>query len=108
MKKIINFLLFGYLVLFPFGQLTRLPVKLEDFPEVNLYLTDLVVGFLGVIGGIRVIREIRERKYKLPVLAKPMVVFLGITAFSLLVNIPQLQGREVIVGALYWLRLLAY
>jgi len=108
MEKIIEVLLFAYLVLFPFGQLTRLPVRLEDFPEVNFYLTDLVVGLLGMVGGIRVVKIAREKRYKLPVLAKPILVFLGITAGSLLVNIPLFQSREVIVAGLYWLRLLVY
>jgi O-antigen ligase len=66
------------------------------------------VGLLGVVGGIRVVRVAREKKYELPILAKPMLVFLGIAAFSLVVNIPLLSGREVVVAGLYWLRLLAY
>jgi len=105
-------LLFLYLILFPFGQLGRLPIKLGGFPEVNFYLTDIVVGLLGVIGVIRVIREIRGIREvgekKMPVLAKPMLVFLGITALSLLVNIPFWGRKEILVGGLYWLRLAAY
>ena len=75
MKKLEEILLFLYLIFFPFGQLGRLPIKLGGFPEVNFYLTDIVVGLLGVIGVIRAVREKR-----LPVLAKPMLVCLGITA----------------------------
>ena len=103
MKKIAEILLFLYLVLFPFGQLVRLPLKLGGIPEVNFYLTDIVVGLLG---GIGVIRAVREKK--LPLLAKPMLVFLGITALSLVVNIPFFPGKEILVGGLYWLRLAAY
>jgi len=99
-------LLFLYLVLFPFGQLVRLPVGLENFPEVNFYLTDIIVGLLGGIGVIRGVRAIGEKK--LPVLAGPMLIFLGITALSLLVNIPYFQGKEILVAGLYWLRLAAY
>jgi len=103
MKKITEVLLFLYLAFYPFGQLTRLPLKIGEFPEVNFYLTDLLVGILGVIGLIRAVRE-----KKMPVLAKPMLVFLGITALSLLVNIPFWGRKEILVGGLYWLRLAAY
>jgi len=47
MGKIEKVLLFLYLILFPFGQLVRLPLKLGGIPEVNFYLTDIVVGFVG-------------------------------------------------------------
>jgi len=96
-------LLFLYLALFSFGQLTRLPLKLKEFPEVNFYLTDLLVGILGIIGVIRAIR-----KKKLPELAKPMLIFLAITALSLAVNTPFFQKKEIFVGGLYWLRLASY
>jgi len=108
MKKIAEILLFIYLVLFPFGQLVRLPLKLGGIPEVNFYLTDIIVGLLGGIGVIRAIGAVREKKYKLPVLAKPMIIFLGVTALSLVVNIPFFQEGEILVGGLYWLRLAAY
>ena len=106
MRKITEILLFLYLVFFPFGQLTKLPLKPENFPEANFYLTDLLVGILGTIGVITEIRAVREKK--LPVLAKPMLIFLGVTALSLLANIPFFQGKEILIGGLYWLRLAAY
>ncbi len=105
MEKIINFLLFCYLVLFPFGQLGRLPLKLAGIPEVNFYLTDLLVGGIGLIWAVGVVGK---KGYQPPPLTKQILVFLGITAFSLVVNIPLLSGREVVVASLYWLRLLAY
>jgi len=98
-------LLFLYLVLFPFGQLVRLPLKLEEFPEVNFYLIDLLVGLLGIIGASRGVRALKKKK--LPVLAGPMLIFLGITGLSLLLN-PYFQEKEILVGGLYWLRLAAY
>jgi len=106
MKKLEEILLFLYLILFPFGQLGRLPIKLDEFPEVNFYLTDLLVGILGVVGVIRGIGAVRKKK--LPVLAKPMLLFLGFTALSLLANIPFWGRKEILVGGLYWLRLAAY
>lgn len=102
MEKIAKTLFFCYLTLFPFGVLAQLPLKINWLPEVNFYLTDIVVGLIGLIGSIR------RKKYKLPKLAKPMMVFLGITAFSLLVNIPFFEKKQILVGFLYWLRLAAY
>lgn len=105
MEKIAKTLFFCYLTLFPFGVLARLPLKTNWLPEVNFYLTDIVVGLIGLIGPIGLICK---KKYKLPKLAKPMMVFLGITAFSLLVNIPFFEKKQILVGFLYWLRLAAY
>lgn len=105
MEKIIKILLFCYLVVFPFGVLARVPVRLENFPEVNFYLADILVGGIGLVG---LIGPIGKKKYKLPNLAKPMIVFLGITLLSLLLNIPSFEKKEIFVAGLYWLRLLAY
>ncbi|MGB9911133.1 MAG: O-antigen ligase family protein [Microgenomates group bacterium] len=102
MKKISEGLIFLYLVLFPFGQLARLPIKMANFPEVNIYLTDLIIGVSGLIGLIGITREKIER------LAKLMIIFLGIAGLSLIVKIPFLEKREILVSSLYWLRLTAY
>lgn len=107
MEKIITALLFCYFVFFPFGQLTRLPIKLPDFPEVQIYLTDFVLFLLvGSWGVWRFYR--RKRKYQLPPLAKPIFLFSLVAVLSLIFNIPLLSNREVLVAALYLIRLLVY
>lgn len=108
MEKIKKILLLAYLLLFPFGVLAKLPIRIKNFPEVNFYLADIVVGFLGVIGLVGLLGKIKKRAGPLPKLTEPILFFLGITAFSLLVNIPNFSGREIFVGFLYWLRLAAY
>lgn len=107
MEKIIKVLLFLYLVFFPFGQLGRLPFKIDWLPEVNFYLTDIIVGLIGVIGLTRW-ALVGKKKNKLPFLARPMMAFLGVTAFSLIINIPFFEKRQILVGFFYWLRLAAY
>lgn len=107
MEKIITSLLFIYLVLFPFGQLNRLPLRLSQAPEVRFYLTDIVLFFLLLSWGLWRFFKIK-RKYQPPPLAKPIFLFSFVAAVSLVVNIPLLTGREVIVAWLYLVRWLVY
>ena len=101
MAKLIDILLLLYFGLFPFGQLTKIPLGI---PEINLYLTDIIVGILGGLGILGIMRGKRPR----PPLFKPMSLFLLIAGFSLAVNISRFQPREIIISSLYLVRLIAY
>ncbi|MCX6724666.1 MAG: O-antigen ligase family protein [Candidatus Shapirobacteria bacterium] len=114
MEKIIIGLLFVFLVLFPFGQLTKIPLNFLNLPEVHLYLTDVVL-FLLVLGWGIWRFSIDKKKYHLPPLAKPIFLFIVLAGLSLAVNSPLFsglpagrQGREVGVGFLYLLRWIFY
>ena len=103
MEKIINFLLFFFLVLFPFGQLTRLPLEIE---EISVYLADIILGLLLTSWAIWLF--LKKVKFQKPPLTKPIFLFLLLALLSLIFNAPRLAGREVVVAGLYWLRLTAY
>jgi len=107
MIKIISTLFFIFLVLFPFGQLTRIPLTFLNSPDVHLYLIDIVL-FLLVLGWGLWRFFVDRRKYQLPPLAKPIFLFVLIGGFSLIVNSPLFSGREVGVGFLYLLRWIFY
>lgn len=113
MEKLIIGLLFAFLVFYPFGQLTRLPLSLignnlaSQFPEVHLYSTDLILGLLLITWLIWRFSMVKKR-YKLPPLAKPMFLFLLVALLSLIFNSPLLSGRELIVAGLYLMRLIVY
>jgi len=102
--KAISIIFFLFLVIFPFGQLNRLPVSL--MPEVRLYLTDLVVA--GLMGSWLGWKLLRKDKLVLPPLAKPIFLFLIFAILSLIFNTPLLSNREVIVSGLYLLRWITY
>lgn len=111
--KVISSLLFAFLVFYPFGQLTRLPLNLigdnlvSQFPEINLYLTDVILGLLLVTWVIwRVLMA--KKKYQLPPLARPMFLFLFVALLSLIFNSPLFSSREIVVAGLYLLRLTVY
>lgn len=107
MEKLITALLFFYLVLFPFGQLNRLPISLFQSPEIRFYLTDLVMFLLVILwGGWRFL--LIKKKYTLPLLAKPIFLFLMIAIISLIVNSSRLSIRELFVSGLYLLRWIVY
>jgi len=74
MEKVIISLLFAFLALFPFGQLTKIPLTFLNLPEVHLYLTDAVLFLLVLNWGVwRVVGK--RKKYQLPPLAKPIFLF---------------------------------
>jgi O-antigen ligase len=92
-------LIFIFLILFPFGQLIRIPVHFNVY-SVVLHPVD-VVAFAALLFFIL-------GKFKYPPL---FISFLGIVFaffFTWLLSIPIFQSNEVIVGLMYILRLLAY
>jgi len=107
MLKIISALFFIFLVLFPFGQLTKIPLAFLNSPDVHLYLIDIVL-FLLVLGWGIWRFLIEKKKYQLPPLAKPIFLFTALGGLSLAVNSPLFSGREVGVGFLYLLRWIFY
>lgn len=107
MEKIIISLFFIFLVLFPFGQLARIPLTFLNSPDIHLYLTDIVL-FLLVLGWGIWRFLIDKKKYHLPPLAKPIFIFILIGGLPLILNSPLFSGREVGVGFLYLLRWISY
>lgn len=103
MEKIINVLIFVFLAIFPFGQLTRLPVFVN--PSIHLYLTDVVV-FLIVF--LWFLTFLSKKKYRLPALAKPIFLFAGLAILSLIINFKNFSLSENLVGFLYFLRWIFY
>lgn len=105
--KLIEILFLIYLALFPFGQLTRVPLQIFESPEVRFYLTDIVLFFLLFSWGIwRFL--LLKKKYQLPPLAIPIFSFSIICLLSLGLGSPLLSNREALVAGLYLVRWLVY
>jgi O-antigen ligase len=107
MEKIIAGLFFIFLVLFPFGQLTKVPLGFLNTPEIHLYLTDIVLFLLVLSWGVWRVFQ-RKQRYHLPPLATPIFIFFLIGGLSLIVNSSLFTSREVGVGFLYLLRWIFY
>ena len=107
MEKIIAGLFFIFLVLFPFGQLTKVPLGFLNTPEIHLYLTDIVLFLLVLSWGVWRVFQ-RKQRYNLPPLATPIFIFFLIGGLSLIVNSSLFTSREVGVGFLYLLRWIFY
>lgn len=99
--KLLTFLL---ILLFPFGQLTRLPVFFS--PQVHVYLSDLTL--LVLIISWLFYHLFRQKTPFRPPLLKPILLFAGVALFSLLVNFSRLSLGEFLISSLYLLRWLAY
>lgn len=103
---VLKALFFTYLVLFPFGQLTRIPLYLVG-SEVHFYMTDVVLFLLLLSWGIWRF-GLKKKKYQLPPLALPIFLFAIVAGLSLGVASPLLSNREVMVSGLYLVRWLVY
>jgi hypothetical protein len=97
--KLIEYLLFAYLILFPFGQILRWEVTAGN-SIVPINPTDLiavVIFLLGLIG-----------KIQKPPIFKHLKNFIYAAGFSLLVSIGVFKNFSVVFGGLYLLRLISY
>ncbi|HEX6977512.1 MAG TPA: O-antigen ligase family protein [Patescibacteria group bacterium] len=92
-------ILFLYLVLFPFGQLTRLEIVLAG-TRVPFYPTDFLVLFSAVLFLV-------SRK-KVFYLKTSISSFLAVCVFSLLFSLTIFKVSSLSVGILYFIRLSSY
>lgn len=109
--KLIKRLIFLYFLIFPLGQLTRLPLsalggQLIKLPEVHIYLTDLAIA--GLVGYWLGWKLVKRSKFVSPPLTSPIFLFSGFAFLSLVFNTPLLSGREVGVAGLYLVRWIVY
>lgn len=109
-----KFFLFIYLLIFPFGQLARLPVYFLG-PEVRVYLGDVLVGLAVGVWGIWKVKKVKRVKRgnegdegNRERISRPILVFAGVAAWSLLVNLPRLTYNEALVASFYLLRWIVY
>ena len=98
-------LLYLYLFLFPLGQLLRIPPQSTQLSLVHFYLTDVIVGLVGVMW---VMRRIREKRGVSTSLTKPILIFFGLGLFSLLVNYSSLTTKQFGISFLYLFRWIVY
>src|SRR3990167_4818951 len=97
--KAVNFILFIFLALLPFGQILRVPVAFLD-AKIYLNASDalaLISLFLVVIS-----------KIKYPRFWKAATDFLIVVGFSLPVSLSFFPPTSIILGAFYLLRLISY
>ncbi|MBI2103748.1 O-antigen ligase family protein [Candidatus Woesebacteria bacterium] len=95
--KIVNWLLFIYLAIFPFGQLARFEIIVASH-KIPLLGVDLVLGLFVLVFLVG--------KFKRPKIWPTMLAFLLIGLFSMVVFFAK-TGRAELVGFLYLLRLTA-
>lgn len=101
--KIIKLLFLSLFIVFPFGQLTRLPLGI---PSVNVSLIDPIIVLILLVWLCWHI--LKKKKIKLPPLAKPIFGFISIAFISWALNIPSRSSGEAIIALLYLLRWVAY
>lgn len=101
MNTLLMWLLFSYLVVFPFGQLFRT----EILSPATLHLVDIAAGFFVLFWLIWVLRR---RYFGAPPLKMEFLSFLAVAGFSLVLGATRVVWQEAFVGFLYWLRFGVY
>lgn len=103
MKKILKILFYSLILVFPFGQLAKIPL---DIPSVNLYLHDILIVFL-VFSWV-VWHFLTRKKIILPPLWKPIFAFLSVVFLSWALNTYHHPLNESVIALLYLFRWMAY
>lgn len=104
MDRVLKFLFFLMLIVFPFGELGRyvFPQFLTFAP---LLLNDVLVGSVILTWGVKKIRERNRIKNHLLV---PILLFSSLGLFSLLINSQYLSGSAFLTSFLYLIRWIFY
>lgn len=98
MKKITKALIISLFIVFPFGQLTKIPGLP---PTINLYLHDLIISLILILWLFT--------KPKLdPKLLKPLKLFLLTCLVSLAVALPKFSPTQILISSLYLIRFTVY
>lgn len=97
----LSWLVFLYLVLFPFGQLGRIEVA----PSITLHLGDLAVGAIALLW---LVIRLAERRFSRPPLFRPFLSVAVVFTFSFLAGALVVSGKEAAVGLLYLVRFGVY
>lgn len=93
-------LFFLYFILFPFGQLLRFGTE-----AVTLNLIDVIVC---LISGLFLFFFFTQKNVETEEFTKPLLCFLGICAFTLLLGSLRISSVDTLDGTLYLLRFSAY
>ncbi|HLB60102.1 MAG TPA: O-antigen ligase family protein [Patescibacteria group bacterium] len=102
--KLIKFLILTLLVLFPFGQLTRLPLFFS--PLIRVYAPDVVIFFLIVTYLINLVRN--PQRFRKPPLVSAILLFAAAAGISLVANAGRYEMSELAIGSLYLVRWISY
>lgn len=92
-------LLYLLLLLFPFGQLTRLPLS---YPAVNVYAHDIVLSLLVLAFILRKI--FKKEKLFLPKTTSLIFIFISCCLLSLIFNFKNYPLKDLSIASLYLLR----
>ena len=99
MLKLIKSLAISLFIIFPFGQLTRIPIFP---PPINLYLHDLIISLLLIFW------LLTKPRPKADNLLKPLIIFISACLLSLAVAAFKFSLSEILVSSLYLVRFATY
>lgn len=98
-NKITQILIFAYLALFPFGQILSFATKIFD-NSIRVHPADIIAIALGA--------SLLFGKYRKPEILGHIKNFIYALVFSLFFSLTIFEPRQILVGTLYFLRILGY
>ncbi|OGH11504.1 MAG: hypothetical protein A3B38_01710 [Candidatus Levybacteria bacterium RIFCSPLOWO2_01_FULL_36_13] len=97
---ILKILLIIQILIFPIAELGKIQIG-----AISLSLNDIFMGFVFAIWIIKNKQNIKKQK---PKLTRPIIFFIGVSVFSLIINLTWLSFSEFLISFLYLLRWVAY
>jgi O-antigen ligase len=97
------FLFYSLIFLLPFGQLIKLPLNIL---QINIYATDIIIVFLLIFWGLSLLK--RQKKLVFSKFGRPIVAFMTVSSFSLILAFPNYSTNELFISSLYFLRWVSY
>lgn len=102
--KILKYLIFSIIVLFPFSQLTQIPFT----AGIRIYMHDIMIGLLWLVVIFNYKSFLPFKNPKKNSLFLPSILFIGISAISLVIALLSLTFSQVFLGSLYLIRWTLY
>lgn len=98
-------LIFFLIASLPFGQFLKFPLIFNRFPEIRIYLLDILVFLTSLLGFFL---WIKSRKKFFNLFSNQVLLLGGVFLLSWLINIVNYPFKETAIGFLYLLRLFTY
>lgn len=104
--KLVEFLIYLLIFVFPLGQFTRIPIAFLGFPEIRIYFLDLTVFLIFLSWTTWHLSS--KKAVRWPPFLNNLSIIYGILLASLVLNLQSFKLEEILIGFSYFLRLFFY
>jgi O-antigen ligase len=104
--KLIEFLIYLLIFIFPLGQFSRIPIAFSGFPEIRIYYLDLTVFLIFLSWTAWHLSS--KKAVRWPPFFNNLAIIYGILLVSVILNFLSFKLEEIIIGFSYFSRFFFY